>query len=110
MNKEESIMSIISQEFWNNGVSLTQKDNSLRVSYQGLLANSGAPEVYAHVGYGLDWQGTNDYKMHKTAHGFEVEIPWNPKDTSVNVCFKDTASNWDNNNGSNYSITPHHTR
>ena len=74
-----------------------------KLTYNGLLSQSGATEVYAHVGYGRRWENTQDYKMTKTTRGFEATIPIQHADT-LNVCFKDSANNWDNNAGANYSF------
>ncbi|SMC88240.1 carbohydrate-binding protein [Sporomusa malonica] len=75
-----------------------------KITYNGLLPKSGATEVYAHVGYGRMWENTQDYKMTKTAHGFDVLIPIPEHADSLNICFKDAANNWDNNAGTNYSF------
>ncbi|WP_425059161.1 hypothetical protein SCACP_38280 [Sporomusa carbonis] len=75
-----------------------------RIIYNGLLPKSGATEVYAHVGLGRSWESIRDYKMTKTAHGFEASIPIPPNADILHVCFKDAANNWDNNAGANYSF------
>jgi len=78
------------------------------ILYNGLLAQSGADQVYLHCGYGSAdaWTDVKDYKMEKTDRGwvkkFKVENP-----TRLNFCFKDSASNWDNNNGINWSFEIH---
>jgi len=43
--------------------------------------------------------------MSKTKSGFTATIKID-KSAVLNVCFKDSMNNWDNNNGSNYSIYP----
>lgn len=73
-----------------------------KITYNGLLYQSGAMEVFAHVGYGSTWQNTCDYKMRKTDHGFEASISIPQHSECLNICFKDTASNWDNHAGVNY--------
>lgn len=99
-----------------NGVYVTPTDFSIgdrvRLSYDGLLSQSGATEVYAHIGYGTqqNWQNVADVKMTKSANGlFEATFPVSPTTTtktssSLNLAFKDSAGNWDNNNGSNYTF------
>lgn len=76
----------------------------VRIQYNGLLAQSGADQVYVHVGYGDRWEYVSDYPMQKTANGWQkvlsVEHPG-----SLNFCFKDSANNWDNNNGLNWSVS-----
>jgi hypothetical protein len=73
----------------------------IKISYDGLLPKSGAAHVYAHVGYGGNWDGLCDYQMTKTSTGFETNIPVESSNT-LNLCFKDCANNWDNNSGNNY--------
>lgn len=86
---------------------ITAKDE-ITILYNGLLANSGANEVYLHVGYGSNdqWQNVQDYRMYFTNNGWEKSFTVN--DTSrLNFCFKDPANNWDNNNGVNWSLEIH---
>lgn len=73
------------------------------ISYSGLLAKSGATAVYAHVGYGESFEQPKDFTMTKTPTGFEVTIPV-AHAHCLSVCFKDSANNWDNNNGHNYTF------
>mgnify|MGYP003613841159 FL=1 len=74
-----------------------------RISYNGLLYQRGASEVYAHIGYGSNWEQSSDYQMTRTAHGFEVSVPIIGHTDSLHVCFRDSANNWDNNHGENYT-------
>ncbi|MFZ5642118.1 MAG: carbohydrate-binding protein [Bacillota bacterium] len=80
----------------------------ITVLYYGLLARSGAEQVYLHVGYGesRDWRNVSDMKMSRTGWGWvkTLEIP---DDSRFNFCFKDNANNWDNNNGLNWSFEIH---
>lgn len=91
-----------------NGVmAVTDKNRSgkeIKLRYDGILNKSGANEVYAQVGYGSDWDNKQFYKMDKGGQTFEVSIPVIESDV-MNVCFKDSANNWDNNSGINYSFT-----
>lgn len=76
--------------------------DTVEIAYDGLLANSGAAEIYAHVGFDEDWKAVQDYRMGKTAAGFETSV-FLPADTdSLNICFRDSSGNWDNNSGANY--------
>jgi len=93
------------REYINNGVSLspavpTAGDN-VKVVYDGLLSKSGAEQVYARIGYGNGWDNPYDYKMTRAMTGFEATVPVTNADT-LNICFKDSANNWDNNSGMNY--------
>lgn len=90
-----------------NGVIITPNviahgDNA-KVLYKGLLYNSGADQVFMHVGYGDEWNQIKDVKMERTVEGFEAMIPIESHD-KLNMAFKDSAGNWDNNSGRNYSF------
>jgi hypothetical protein len=75
--------------------------DTVHINYTGLLRNSGADEVYLH--YGLDgWKDSGTVKMekmHNDTFGAEIKVNANQE---INFCFKDSASNWDNNNGWNW--------
>jgi hypothetical protein len=75
--------------------------DKVRLSYDGILAKSGANEIFAHVGYGTKWNDAQYVKMAKTLSGFEATIPVTQQ-SPLNVCFKDPVDNWDNNSGKNY--------
>ena len=79
-------------------------DQTVLVRYTGLLAENGATEVYAHVGHGQNWNDTSDYKMVRAGQGFEAAIPVVDATDNLNLCFRDSADNWDNNGGENYSL------
>ncbi|MDK2824665.1 MAG: hypothetical protein PWQ67_1544 [Clostridia bacterium] len=74
----------------------------IRVGYNGLLAQNGAEQVYLHVGYDNNWHDLEDIPMQKDVDGWYCEFI--PQYSEVNFCFHDSANNWDNNNGSNWSI------
>jgi hypothetical protein len=78
------------------------------VLYYGLLHKSGADQVYLHAGYGdaRNWSDVTDIRMEKTGWGW-VSIVKMPDRRQFNLCFRDSASNWDNNNGINWSIQIH---
>ncbi|MFZ5595425.1 MAG: carbohydrate-binding protein [Bacillota bacterium] len=84
----------------------------IAVLYYGLLAKSGAEQIYLHVGYGAEngWQNVYDYKMSKTGWGWVKTLEMPEDQTRFNFCFKDSAGNWDNNNGVNWSFTIHDGR
>lgn len=73
------------------------------ILYEGILHNSGADSVYMHVGYGEDWKNTTDVQMRRTSEGFEGEIQVKSND-KLCMAFKDSAGNWDNNGGRNYTF------
>jgi hypothetical protein len=79
-----------------------KQGDSVHINYQGLLRNSGADQVFLH--YGVDgWKNTNTVPMNRMQNGvFGAEIKADAG-REVNFCFKDSADNWDNNNGWNWS-------
>jgi len=79
------------------------KGEAVRILYTGLLSQSGADKVYVHVGFGGNWQSAMDYKMVRTLEGFVADIPVTTA-APLAMCFKDSAGNWDNNSGQNYTI------
>jgi hypothetical protein len=94
-------------EYISNGVTISPaiptSGEKVKVSYDGLLSKSGANHIYAHVGFGRNWDNSSFYQMNKGSTGFEATIPVSNGDT-MNLCFKDCANNWDNNSGRNYSF------
>ncbi|ACV61695.1 hypothetical protein Dtox_0786 [Desulfofarcimen acetoxidans DSM 771] len=78
------------------------------ILYNGLLAKSGAHEVYLHMGYGDagKWHGVKEVRMEHTGWGFAKEFEA-PFDNNLNFCFRDNANNWDNNNGYNWTFQIH---
>lgn len=80
----------------------------ITILYNGILATSGAQEIYLHAGYGdsNNWHDIIDTKMSRTGWGFVKTIE--VKDyNQFNFCFRDNAYNWDNNNGHNWSFQIH---
>lgn len=83
---------------------------SVSVRYSGLLAKSGAEQVYLHMGYGIGtWNSVADVPMAKVEPGtFEARVDLPLEETSrFHFCFRDNAGNWDNNNGRNWSYEIH---
>ena len=78
--------------------------NEAMVCYNGLLAKSGADQVYLHCGFGdpRHWSNTSTQRMERTPKGWEKAIRL--ADNQAIICFKDSANNWDNNNGFNWTI------
>lgn len=79
--------------------------DTVTVTYNGILAQCGADQVYAHIGFGdtKTWHNPTYTKMSRTNEGFETTIPINTL-SNLHIAFKDSANNWDNNSGSNYSF------
>lgn len=78
------------------------------VLYDGLLSQSGADQVYLHTGFGggNQWYNVCDLPMIKTGWGWEGILDVNDS-SRFNFCFKDSADNWDNNWGKNWSYEIH---
>ncbi|KAF1086239.1 Carbohydrate binding domain (family 25) [Sporotomaculum syntrophicum] len=72
----------------------------ITICYNGLLAKSGATQVYLHTGIGSYWDNVYDHRMERSANGWEKTIQM--ERSNINFCFKDSACNWDNNNGQNW--------
>ncbi|MGE5585136.1 MAG: carbohydrate-binding protein [Bacillota bacterium] len=84
--------------------------DSVSVRYGGLLAESGADQVYLHMGYGIGtWNRVADVPMTRTEQGvFEARVDVPMEETSrFHFCFRDNAGNWDNNDGRNWSYEIH---
>ncbi|QGP91163.1 Starch/carbohydrate-binding protein [Neomoorella glycerini] len=82
--------------------------DEVTILYHGLLDACGADQVWLHTGYGdaNSWQNIYDYRMERTGYGWVKNI--RVEDGSrLNICFKDSANNWDNNNGLNWSFEIH---
>jgi len=73
------------------------------INYDGILSSSGADKVYLH--YGFDgWSNADTVAMNRSLSGaFNTEVKMNGK-YEFNFCFKDSANNWDNNNGSDWKV------
>ncbi len=95
-----------SQRYQQNGVSLTRvSDDSATLKYDGLLAKSGADEVYTVVGFGSNnqWESVQTIRMNRFGDSFHADIPA-VRGKNINLVFKDCADNWDNNSGMNYTF------
>lgn len=83
-------------------------ESKVKVIYSGLLMKDGADALWAHTGYGKNnaWHGSQYLQMQNK--GDKYELDFDVKGTSrLNLCFKDSANNWDNNNGLNWSYEIH---
>lgn len=100
-------MNSANNSYSGHGVELQDARNTLRLVYSGILAKNGAEEIEAVVGYGnnLHWEDVNNYPMHNLNNGkFELMLPV-IRAGNINIAFKDSQGNWDNNSGMNYSFT-----
>jgi hypothetical protein len=78
--------------------------NEANVTYNGLLAKSGADQIYLHYGFGDPkyWSNISTAKMERSPRGWEKTILM--QSNMLNICFKDSANNWDNNNSFNWTV------
>lgn len=95
------------QLYEDNGVELSKATISVgdevTLVYSGLLAKSGADSIYAHIGYGENWDGKEYIPMEKMEDVFKATIKVNLSD-KLNIAFRDSVDNWDNNSQQNYSF------
>lgn len=82
---------------------LSESGKDVAVRYNGLLAASGAGDLYMHYGFGEadSWESTGELHLERTHEGWESSISLHDK-RQLNFCFHDSASNWDNNSGLNW--------
>ncbi len=94
--------------YYKNGIELKKEtDNMLKLVYHGILANDGADQIYTIIGYGnnLMWEDEMHYQMNRIGEQtFELMLPIT-RNGNINIAFKDSAANWDNNSGMNYSFS-----
>jgi hypothetical protein len=100
-------MRTIKQPFAENGIIVSKASikagDEIALSYSGLLAQNGADELYVHVGYGEAWEEKEFIPMEHQDGAFHAGIRVKQAGT-LNVAFKDSAENWDNNSAQNYSF------
>lgn len=79
------------------------------VFYNGILGPEGQGQVYLHYGFGNhdNWNYVRDVKMEKTGWGWVTSVVMPEQEARFNLCFKDGADHWDNNNSVNWSFQVH---
>jgi hypothetical protein len=96
------------QMYSNNGISVSKTSivagDELTLSYNGVLAERGADSIYAHIGYGDNWEDKDLVPMKRIGNTFKTSIKVT-RTGSLNICFKDSVDNWDNNSNSNYTFS-----
>lgn len=95
-----------SDSYSKNGVCIEDKEDSLRLVYNGILAKSGAEDIYAVVGTGdsKNLENAKYYPMNTSGYQtYELLLPVVDA-KGINIAFKDGANNWDNNSGANYRL------
>lgn len=85
--------------------------SEVTIKYDGLLARSGADQIYLHYGFGDNdnWKEPRDIPMTLTVDNmWTTTVPIDIDETSnLNFCFHDSANNWDNFNKANWSYQIH---
>lgn len=102
----EGLDTFDNQPFQSNGISFTKvSDDMATIKYDGLLAKNGADDVYTVLGYGSNsqWEDVQTVRMNRFGNSFHADVS-TKHDNSVNLAFKDSAENWDNNCGMNYTF------
>lgn len=87
-----------------SGVQFYNLPDLVKLTYSGILAQNGAEDIFAVIGYGSNsnWEDVEEFQMTKTAYqNFEL-LTRRKQQGSVNIAFKDGGDHWDNNDGSNY--------
>ena len=95
------------QSYSKSGVAFEKlSETQGEISYFGLLAKSGAQEVHGVYGFGSNqsWEELSTLQLKKDSHdSFKAVIPIE-LGKNINIAFKDSAENWDNNSGMNYTF------
>ena len=79
------------------------ENSKVKISYTGKLFGENNDAVYIHYGYGLQWDNVSEVEMIKTELGYQAEIQLLSSDC-LNLCFRNSNNEWDNNDGQNYSF------
>ncbi len=80
-----------------------KKGQQVRIEYRGLLAQDGADSVWMRCGSD-GWKGVQDIPMARTPHGSFSCVTEAQGSREMNLCFKDSADHWDNNNGLDWTF------
>jgi hypothetical protein len=79
------------------------ENTTVKISYTGKLFQEDSSEVFVHYGFGPNWDNVTEKQMEKTELGFQAEIELNTSE-SLNLCFRNSNNEWDNNNSQNYTF------
>ncbi len=77
------------------------ENSKVKISYTGRFFQDESEKVYAHYGFGENWDNVNEVEMEKTELGFQTELELGEGET-FNLCFKNEKDEWDNNENQNY--------
>ena len=79
-------------------------NSTVKISYTGELFQNNSEKVFIHYGFGNSWDRLSEIEMTKTELGFQAEIELDSQGEPLNLCFRNSNDNWDNNYGANYSF------
>lgn len=81
-------------------------ESQARVSYSGLLAKSGADTIDGVYGFGSNqnWEAVSNLNLKREGPDLFIGTVPIEQGKNVNLAFKDSAENWDNNSGMNYTF------
>ena len=108
---EVNYMAKTVQNYIESGVEISKSTiyvgDEVTLSYSGILVKDGADMVYAYLGYGDDWEEKGFVPLRNVDGVFKADFKVILPGT-MNVSFKDSANNWDNNSTANYvfKVTP----
>lgn len=95
------------QSYSKSGVAFEKlSETQGEISYSGLLIKSGAQEVHGVYGFGSNqnWEAVSTLQLMKEGEdSYKAVIPIE-QGKNINIAFKDSAENWDNNSGMNYTF------
>lgn len=77
--------------------------DTVQINYHGLLKESGADSVFLHYSFNSWNSPANTVKMERIGDRFSTEVKAHGN-RELNFCFKDSAANWDNNSGVNWTM------
>lgn len=95
------------QSYSKSGVTFEKMSEiQAKIMYSGLLIKSGAQEVDGVYGYGSNqnWENISTISLKKEAADSYMGIVPIEYGKNINMVFKDSAENWDNNSGMNYTF------
>ena len=81
------------------------KQNSfVKMTYTGFLNTSKSSKIFAHIGFGPNWQNITDFEMKKSGLGYELTFQLPSQFDSINLAFMNDKNEWDNNFGNDFSF------
>lgn len=81
------------------------KQNSfVKLTYTGFLSKNPTSKLFAHIGFGSNWDNIVDLEMKKSGIGYELIIQLPSNFDSINIAFVNNKNEWDNNFGNDFSF------